>query len=219
MSDFLSSLHHLDLAVLYRINTVWISTPLDWLMLTVSAPKFFLWPGLVAGFLLAWKGGFRGRLFLVLIALAVVIGDGGIDNYGKKWVHRARPNEALDGIRVFDGQGVSWAWPHREPGGRSFPSGHVFNNVALAMVACAVYGWRRFWWVWLWAALVGYSRIYLGAHYPSDVLGSAILSVGYSWAILAGARTLWRVWAPRGWPGLASAWPELPIWGAARRFF
>jgi len=210
MIDFL---RHLDLAILYRVNTVWISPVLDWVMLIVSAPRFFLIPGIAAGVLLAWKGGFRGRLFLVLIALAVMIGDGGIDKYGKRWVHRARPNEALEGVRVFDGNGVTWAWPHSEPGGRSFPSGHVFNNVALAMMACAIYGWRRLGWVWLWAALVGYSRVYLGAHYPSDVAGSAVLAVGYSWAILFGAAALWRAAAPRWFPRWAAVYPELPIWG------
>jgi undecaprenyl-diphosphatase len=210
-----SFLHSFDLALLYKING-WTSPALDWLMLVVSAPKFFLWPGIVAGLLLAWKGGFRGRVFLVLVGLSVLVGDGLIDNYGKRWVHRPRPNEALEGIRVFDGQGVSWAYPHTEPGGRSFPSGHVFNNVSLALLACAVYGARRFWWVWLWAALVGYSRIYLGAHYPSDVAGSLAIAVAYNLALLALARAAWRRYAPVACPALAVAFPEL-TWRQARR--
>ncbi len=209
MHALLHFFHQLDLALLYRINGAWSSPLLDWPMLVVSAPKFFLVPGIVAILLLAWKGGFRGRVFLLLVALAIVLGDGVIDRYGKRIVHRSRPNETLEGIRTFDGDGVTWAWPHAVTRGRSFPSGHVFNNVALAMMACAVYGARRFGWVWLWAGLVGYSRIYLGAHYPSDVVGWLVLAGLYCWLILAAARWAWRRWAISLMPRLAAAHPDL----------
>jgi undecaprenyl-diphosphatase len=183
-----------DFYLLWHINSGWTSPFLDRLMYIISAPRYFVWPAVAAILALLLFGGRRGRVFLLLLALAVGLGDGVIDNFGKKIVHRARPNESMVGLRVVEASGVHESWPVLHPGGRSFPSGHVFNNVALAMLACAVYGTRRFWWVWAWAALVGYSRIYLGAHYPSDVLGSALLAILYTWAILAAARWAWRRW-------------------------
>jgi len=213
MTSLLSTLAAWDTALLYRINGAWISPVLDPIMLAVSSPKFFAVPIVVGVLGVAIWGGFRGRAFLVLLVLALAIGDGVIDNYGKKLVHRPRPNEVLEGVRIpeRDGHGVTvrWAWPRTEPGGRSFPSGHVLNNVALAFLACAFWGWRRFGWVWGWAALVGYSRVYLGAHYPSDVLGSALLAVPFLWLLLLAARTLWWRYASRVVPGLASRHPEL----------
>jgi undecaprenyl-diphosphatase len=64
--------------------------------------------------------------------------------------------------------------------GWSFPSGHTLNAVTLAgllawLIGRRASGWRRVAFdvaVGLWAALVGLSRVYLGVHYPSDVLAS-----------------------------------------------
>ena len=69
-------------------------------------------------------------------------------------------------------------------GGWSFPSGHTLNAVVLAgllawLVGRRLNGWRRVSFCGvavLWAVLVGLSRVYLGVHYPSDVLAS--LAVG-----------------------------------------
>ncbi|SDT98147.1 undecaprenyl-diphosphatase [Verrucomicrobium sp. GAS474] len=218
MHALLQTLSSWDIALLFRINGAWSSAFLDPVMLAVSSPKFFAIPIAAGVVALAIWGGFKGRTFLVLLALSIALGDGVIDNWGKKIVHRPRPNEALEGVRIAEqagvGEGIAvrWAWPRAEPGGRSFPSGHVFNNVALAFLACVVWGGRRFGWVWivwLWAALVSYSRVYLGAHYPSDVLGSLLLALGYLWGIVFVARVLWRRWAPRIAPRLAQAHPEL----------
>jgi membrane-associated phospholipid phosphatase len=88
---------------------------------------------------------------------------------------RARPFLDLAGTRV-----IGW----REPG-RSFPSGHTAQIFFLATLlsrrlplglpaALALYAV---------AALVGFTRIYVGAHYPRDVIGGAVL--GSVWGILA----------------------------------
>jgi len=63
--------------------------------------------------------------------------------------------------------------------GLSFPSGHTtfaFNSAALLSMT------YKKWYVvipaYLWAAGVGYSRLYLGEHYPSDVLAGAAMGIG-----------------------------------------
>lgn len=61
----------------------------------------------------------------------------------------------------------------------SFPSGHATTSFALAVLALSITrGTRQAWIGWLaiaLALLIGYSRVYRGVHYPSDVLGGALL--------------------------------------------
>jgi membrane-associated phospholipid phosphatase len=70
-------------------------------------------------------------------------------------------------------------FPYRDVHGRSFPSGHTslaFATAASLSLQC------REWWVvvpaYAWATSVGYSRMYLGVHYPSDILGGAAAGIG-----------------------------------------
>jgi undecaprenyl-diphosphatase len=78
----------------------------------------------------------------------------------------------------------------------SFPSGHAMNSMVFYTVAAYAIGHvvgpgRTKHWVYAFAALligtVGFTRLYLGVHYPSDVLAG--FAVGYSWAILCAVVT------------------------------
>lgn len=66
-----------------------------------------------------------------------------------------------------------------EAGSRSFPSGHTSNAFATATsLSIAFPKWYVIAPSFLWAGTVGYSRMHLGVHYPSDVLAGAIIGAG-----------------------------------------
>lgn len=63
-----------------------------------------------------------------------------------------------------------------------FVSSHAANFFAIATTAFILLGsTRKYWWLFLWAGIVTYTRIYLGVHYPSDLIGGALLgiAIGY----------------------------------------
>ncbi len=177
-------LRQLDLIVLRFVNQTGANPFLDWFFPRMAAPSLFIIPGIILGLWLLWKGSIRGRVFLGLILIAVLLGDAVIVSGLKKIVNRPRPHESVTGTRLVTKEEVRISTSVGEvKKGRSFPSGHVCNNVALAMVVVAVYG-RKYRWIYGWALLMGWNRIYLGAHYPSDVMASILISITYTGVIL-----------------------------------
>lgn len=210
--SLLAWFHALDLHLLYLINQTWSRPWLDPVMAVVSDWDLWRIPVVILVVLALIFGGFRGRLMVVLMALCLLIGDGGFDWGFKKAIHRPRPLETEPHLRVVSLHEVTESKPTRTSAGRSFTSGHACNNVALAFMACAIFG-RWAFLLWPWAALVSYSRIYVGAHYPSDILGSWFVALFYSYFIVKTAEWLWQREAPKRWPELYTRHPRLfPLW-------
>ncbi len=104
---------------------------------------------------------------------------------------RRRPEDTLEGIDVLV----------TTPSTASFPSGHAATSFAAAVVlALALPALAPAFFVV--AALVGLSRLYVGVHFPLDVLAGAALGVVVATALLLLARTLRRPRRPqtRGLP-------------------
>jgi undecaprenyl-diphosphatase len=122
-------------------------------------------------------------------ALAIGIGDALVSNTLKKLVGRVRPSDAIEGVikrdlpkaspavmRLFAAPTKEISRPRGELRGKSFPSSHTVNMFAVATVVACFY--RRIGLgIYLLAAAVAWSRIYCGAHWPSDIPPSMALGV------------------------------------------
>jgi undecaprenyl-diphosphatase len=195
---------------LFRWINLRLSNPkLDPWMVALSDFDLFLLGLLILALGLLWLGGFRERAFVVVAVTVFVVGDTLIVGPLKRVVSRPRPYQALSGVRVVDSLGVRYPEPTAQgaPFG-SFPSGHACNTAAFATVGRAFYG-RAGWLLWVWAGLVGYSRVYGGHHYPSDVLGSWVIGWAYGRLFLSLFRWLWTRAGPRFFPKVFSQNPGL----------
>lgn len=150
--------------------------PLDPLLVAITETTGFIAFGIPLIALIAARIRRRphraraASVVLVAVALSAVI-----SNILKVAVDRARPFEVLPDVLKLAGGGSG-----------SFPSGHTSDAFALATALALVFPGRRLVWPALaWAVAVGYTRIALGVHYPSDVLGGALIGFGSAWLVQA----------------------------------
>ena len=98
----------------------------------------------------------------------------------KNIINRPRPYEKYPDI-----------YPDHLEDGRSFPSGHT--SVAFGTATSLSIQYKK-WYVvvpaYTWATAIGYSRMYLGQHYPTDIIGGAITGAGSAWISHEGTRWL-----------------------------
>ncbi len=168
-----------DRFLLLKINRDWTAPSLDALMPVVTDLHRLPWflYGVAPALLALWLYRGRKRALKVLVVAVLAIAAGDLLSYRviKPLVARPRPERAVSGVVM------------RAPasGALGFPSNHAVNMGAAAAVLTVAYpgGAYAFWGA---AALVAYSRVYVGAHYPADVLAGLLLgaALGWPWALL-----------------------------------
>ena len=173
-------LQSIDFAFFHWINTD-LSNPVFDVVLPLCRDKFFWAPFYVfiAAFMLENFGARSGGVILIGLVLAVGLSDFTSSELIKKNVQRVRP---CNDIR-YSNQVIA-----RAPcgSGYSFTSSHAANHFAVAVYLCTLIGFKKRWAtpvLLLWAGVVSVSQVYVGVHYPLDVLSGGVLGATISFGV------------------------------------
>jgi len=157
-------LSELDAKVFFWVNQGHRNPFFDRIMPYITEFDHWKYLILFTGILLFVAGGKKIRTTLIFTALLVGILDYTNSFFFKHLFTRPRPCNSLSGVHIF--------WPC--PRSFSFPSNHAANIFGAAFFLSHIYRRWAYFFILL-AVVVGYSRVYVGEHYPFDVFGGALL--------------------------------------------
>jgi undecaprenyl-diphosphatase len=172
----LDTLLELDRSLFLLING-WNSPFFDEIMFFVS--KVWVWAPLYLTFIIYAVKRWKLESIWIIVAMVVcVVATDQLTNVTKDFFQRLRPSHEplLEGM-VHHVNGYV--------GGKfGFVSAHSSNSFGFAMLSSLIIRNRHYTlFVFIWAALVAYSRMYLGVHYPLDIMGGMLLGILVAWLI------------------------------------
>ena len=131
----------------------------------ISIKQNFIWPGTVCILIFLWFKKMRGLGLILATGVAIWVSDS-LGAMLKELVARDRPCHTLDNVKDIASCSNSF----------SFPSNHAINSFSFAAIFSLAHKNLAFV-LYILALLISYSRVYLGVHYPTDVLSGALFGV------------------------------------------
>jgi undecaprenyl-diphosphatase len=129
--------------------------------------------------------GWQAIYSLIALALLITLTDQLTSSFMKPYFGRFRPchdPEIGHIVRIVTKCGGLYG----------FVSGHAANSIAVTTFFILLFSksHRYIWWLLIWPLAFSYSRIYLGVHYPLDILGGALIGILLGYLVFFGTKKL-----------------------------
>lgn len=174
----LETLNQLDTSIflfLNKLHTDWLD-PIMWF---ISGKKEWIPAYLIVAIVLFKKYRWYGLVVLAGVGVTVVFADQFSSGFCKPYFERLRPSHAPN----LSGQVYTI---NNYLGGKfGFISSHAANSFGIVTFLYLIlkHRMRYSWGLFIWSAIVSYSRIYLGVHYPGDIIAGAIAGIFFGWLV------------------------------------
>jgi len=165
----------IDKQMMVFLNKTISNSIFDFMMPIITNQNFLVFSGLILIGYLAYYGGKRGRITIVLLLVAASFSDAICFQVIKPWVGRIRPShDFYEYINLLVSKGGKY----------SFPSNHAANSFVFATVLSYFYEKNKIP-LYVLASAIAFSRVYVGVHYPLDIVFGSIIGYIISWIILS----------------------------------
>ena len=168
---------YIDIADKYLL--LWVhknhNTFLDYLMPALTSSDNWTIPIILLILFLGFRCGKKGRIALVIIVICLGTTDALCAQVLKPFFQRLRPSHlSIEGLNLLVGQGGKW----------SMPSNHAANIFALSTILSYFYERFKFP-LYLFSVVIAISRVYVGVHYPSDILIGSFVGYLIGWTTIS----------------------------------
>ena len=171
----INTIIEIDKKLMIFLNKTLSNPIFDILMPIITNQKFLTIIGVFLIIYLGFYAGKRGKITLIVLIFAAGISDAICAQIIKPWVGRIRPShEFIEYINLLVSKGGKW----------SFPSNHAANSFAFATVLSYFYDKNKTM-IFSIASVIAFSRVYVGVHYPLDIIFGSLLGYAVSWIILS----------------------------------